>query len=226
MSGQADSVIAVTNRIIAKDTTESGVVAALGSAKALILPPDQASATPRRTRPRRGTKRDSRWTAGGAQRLDSAAFTPGPRRRCPSSSSPSSTGILSKEKAPRCSTAARHRCCSSRPRICRGGRAAPLGGRRPRTRGQGLPSGQLPAGPGHPVPGARRSIPRPRSRSPATWPSRRGAAGRGGDGVHRGPSANPEAVDQNLGIITKYKPRVSVDAQGVLQEEDRRASCG
>jgi tetratricopeptide (TPR) repeat protein len=43
LSGPVDSVISTTNRIIAKDTTETGVVAALSAAKALIAPPEQAS---------------------------------------------------------------------------------------------------------------------------------------------------------------------------------------
>ncbi|HEX7337069.1 MAG TPA: hypothetical protein VF252_07665 [Gemmatimonadales bacterium] len=43
MSGPVDSVVATTNRIIAKDTTETGVVAALSAAKALVAPPQQAS---------------------------------------------------------------------------------------------------------------------------------------------------------------------------------------
>jgi tetratricopeptide (TPR) repeat protein len=42
MSGQADSVISVTNRIIAKDTTEAGVLAALAAAQALIVAPEPA----------------------------------------------------------------------------------------------------------------------------------------------------------------------------------------
>jgi tetratricopeptide (TPR) repeat protein len=52
LAGPPDSVISVTNRIIAKDTTESGVEAALAAAKALILPPekkDSGSAAPAKT---------------------------------------------------------------------------------------------------------------------------------------------------------------------------------
>jgi tetratricopeptide (TPR) repeat protein len=47
MSGPVDSVISVTNRIIAKDTTETGVVAALSAAKALIAPPEKATPSTR-----------------------------------------------------------------------------------------------------------------------------------------------------------------------------------
>jgi tetratricopeptide (TPR) repeat protein len=41
MTGPVDSVVSVTNRIIAKDTTETGVAAALQAANALIAPPQQ-----------------------------------------------------------------------------------------------------------------------------------------------------------------------------------------
>jgi tetratricopeptide (TPR) repeat protein len=42
LSGQTDSVISVTNRIISKDTTETGVIAALAAAQSLIVAPDSA----------------------------------------------------------------------------------------------------------------------------------------------------------------------------------------
>ncbi|HEV7364861.1 MAG TPA: hypothetical protein VGN76_03360 [Gemmatimonadales bacterium] len=76
MSGPVDSVISVTNRIIAKDTTSSGVVAALEAAKALILPPD--AATPKKDSTVAGTKPDS--TAAGAAKID---FTPRPKEAVP-----------------------------------------------------------------------------------------------------------------------------------------------
>jgi tetratricopeptide (TPR) repeat protein len=46
LSGQTDSVISVTNRIIAKDTTETGVIAALAAAQSLIVAPDSTTARP------------------------------------------------------------------------------------------------------------------------------------------------------------------------------------
>jgi tetratricopeptide (TPR) repeat protein len=47
LNGPVDSVIAVTNRIIARDTTASGVVAALEAARALIMPPEPAATAQR-----------------------------------------------------------------------------------------------------------------------------------------------------------------------------------
>jgi tetratricopeptide (TPR) repeat protein len=71
MTGPVDSVIAVTNRIIAKDTTETGVVAALSAAKALIAPPDPAT-------PKTDTTR-----VGAASTGTTAKFTPRPKEAVP-----------------------------------------------------------------------------------------------------------------------------------------------
>ena len=72
MSGPVDSVVSVTSRIIAKDTTETGVVAALSAAKALIAPPDPATSS---------TRTDS----VGAASISTAApkFTPRPKEAVP-----------------------------------------------------------------------------------------------------------------------------------------------
>jgi tetratricopeptide (TPR) repeat protein len=70
LSGQTDSVIAVTNRIIAKDTTETGVLAALAAAQALIVPPDTTKA-----------RRDTSATT--ATRTSSSRFTPRPKEAVP-----------------------------------------------------------------------------------------------------------------------------------------------
>jgi tetratricopeptide (TPR) repeat protein len=72
MSGPVDSVISVTNRIIAKDTTETGVVAALSAAKALIAAPDPA---PSRT--------TTDTTRVGAASTGSVKFTPRPKEAVP-----------------------------------------------------------------------------------------------------------------------------------------------
>ncbi|HEY3012287.1 MAG TPA: hypothetical protein VGJ36_06055 [Gemmatimonadales bacterium] len=90
LSGPVDSVISVTNRIIAKDTTASGVVAALEAAKALIVPPEQsappakrdsATGAPRRDSTPSTTPRDS--AAAPARAVDSTGFTPRPKEAVP-----------------------------------------------------------------------------------------------------------------------------------------------
>jgi tetratricopeptide (TPR) repeat protein len=72
LAGPVDSVISVTNRIIAKDTTETGVVAALSAAKALIAPPEQATS---------GGRTDT--TRVGAAGAASVRFTPRPKEAVP-----------------------------------------------------------------------------------------------------------------------------------------------
>jgi tetratricopeptide (TPR) repeat protein len=72
MSGPVDSVISVTNRIIAKDTTETGVVAALSAAKALIAAPEPATTS---------TRTDS--VGAAAITPASPKFTPRPKEAVP-----------------------------------------------------------------------------------------------------------------------------------------------
>jgi tetratricopeptide (TPR) repeat protein len=84
LSGQTDSVIAVTNRIIAKDTTETGVIAALAAAQALIVPPDTTTARTDSSAARRDSsaaRRDS--SAVTAPPTSPAKFTPRPKEAVP-----------------------------------------------------------------------------------------------------------------------------------------------
>jgi tetratricopeptide (TPR) repeat protein len=107
LSGPVDSVISVTNRIIAKDTTATGVVAALEAAKALIVAPEgqtpqrpdtAAGAISRdttRTAARTDTARAGRDTATAVARrdttnmgasglsADTSGFTPRPKEAVP-----------------------------------------------------------------------------------------------------------------------------------------------
>ena len=87
MTGQTDSVISVTNRIIAKDTTETGVIAALAAAQALIVAPD--SAAPAKTDTTAGRKTDTTAEStttkpdSAAGYKSSAKFTPRPKDAVP-----------------------------------------------------------------------------------------------------------------------------------------------
>ncbi|MEO7137794.1 MAG: hypothetical protein ABI037_08755 [Gemmatimonadales bacterium] len=84
LSGSTDSLISVTNRIIATDTTETAVDAALGAAKALILPPEPASPTPGSTKDSAassGVKPDSAKPV--ATTADTTGFTPRSKEAVP-----------------------------------------------------------------------------------------------------------------------------------------------
>jgi tetratricopeptide (TPR) repeat protein len=83
LSGQTDSVIAVTNRIIAKDTTESGVIAALAAAQALIVPPDTTKARRDTSAAGRDTSAARRDTSAATAPRTSPKFTPRPKEAVP-----------------------------------------------------------------------------------------------------------------------------------------------
>ena len=207
MTGQTDSVVAVTNRIIAKDTT--AMVPALEAAQALINAPPPG---PRRRRHRVDDTRDSarRATRPTPGREVRQCRRSAPRKRCPSSSSPSSTATRRPRRTPRhCSTPPARSCCSS-PRICRARRSC-----------CGSPTSR-PIRPARwdlrpaicsawrRCSRCRRSIPRRRSRSPATSPSRwRRCSTKPRPASPQGRAVNQEAVDKNLGIIKQYKPRAA-----------------
>jgi tetratricopeptide (TPR) repeat protein len=72
LNGQTDSVISVTNRIIAKDTTETGVIAALAAAQSLIMPPEQGGTAQRPDSARGAAPKDSASGTNTAVRPDSA----------------------------------------------------------------------------------------------------------------------------------------------------------
>jgi tetratricopeptide (TPR) repeat protein len=97
LNGPVDSVIAVTNRIIARDTTSSGVVAALEAARALIMPPEAATTAQRPdsasgsrgsdtasvAAARRDTSRAPSDTSGTGAGSDTTGFTPRPKDAVP-----------------------------------------------------------------------------------------------------------------------------------------------
>ncbi|MGZ8398041.1 MAG: tetratricopeptide repeat protein [Gemmatimonadales bacterium] len=76
LTGPTDSVISVTNRIIAGDTTETAVDAALGAAKVLLLPPEQPATAS-------GSSRDSAAAAGAGARPDTTGFKPRSKEAVP-----------------------------------------------------------------------------------------------------------------------------------------------
>ena len=96
MNGQTDSVVSVTNRIIAKDTTETGVIAALAAAQALIMPPDQAANAQRTDSAGKPAPKDSAASSPAAVRPDSA-----PAGAAKDSTSPSAAGSNASGFTPR-----------------------------------------------------------------------------------------------------------------------------
>ncbi len=97
MTGQTDSLIAVANRIIAKDTTETGVEVALAAAKALVLPPEPDS-TAQRPDSARGSAHPD--TSKGAVKRDSSTATRPDTSKAGAATSPSGFTPRSKEAVP------------------------------------------------------------------------------------------------------------------------------
>jgi tetratricopeptide (TPR) repeat protein len=87
LNGMTDSVISVTNRIIAKDTTESGVIAALAAAQALIIPPDTAPAAAARDTAAAAAAKDTvtarRDSAVATSTAMPGSFRPRPKEAVP-----------------------------------------------------------------------------------------------------------------------------------------------
>ena len=237
MSGQTDSVMAVTNRIIAKDTTETGVIAALAAAQALIVL--------RQTRcpaadSRQPAPKDSAKTSTAAVRPDSLRSarptgprTPSyrlrllhvPRRRSRSSSSSSSTGIPSgRSRLPRCCTPAPRRCCSSRriwrePSSCFGWRSS-----RPIRPGKCTPQRITCLGLATPVPGAAdRSAQAEKQKSCDAGQAGAGAAG----GVRLGSDgwaiSEPAGSGQESRHHQEVQPRIKSMLKAYCKGEKKKA---
>ncbi len=168
MTGQVDSVVAVTNKIIAKDTT--AIVPALEAAQALInAPPAGTATTP-------ATTTDTAKRTGVPPRLPSL-IPPWrgrrvPRRRCRSSSTRSSMVMRRPRKMrPPCCTPAGPSSCSNR-RIWRARRSccsSRCSQPAPRARWDRPPTI---CSAWRRCSRCRSSIRRPRRASPAIWPSR------------------------------------------------------
>jgi tetratricopeptide (TPR) repeat protein len=222
LSGPVDSVVSVTNRIIAKDTTASGVVAALEAAKALILPPDQASAKPTKDSTAAGTKHDS--TAVGAAKMDSVAFTP-----------------RSKEAVPFLEFAIRHGDAQAKENaaaLLYSG-AAPLLQQPQDLAGaeQLLRLSVKTANPsGRVYPAANYllglatlfQVPQidpqaEKTKSCDLAKQEQALLSASDSALTAGRSVNPEAVDKNLGIIKKYDPRIKSMMKAYCKEGKKKA---
>ena len=136
MTGPVDSVVAVTNRIIAKDST--AVVPALAAAKALIEAPATGAADHHARRHRQGRGAGATHRTKEAVPFLQFAIQHGDPQQKEQAAALLYTG------APRCSSSRRTfrapPSCSRWP-----WRGQPVG--------QGLSGSQLPAGPGDPLPG-------------------------------------------------------------------------
>jgi tetratricopeptide (TPR) repeat protein len=216
MTGQTDSVISVTNKIIAKDTTETGVIAALAAAQALIVAPDSApasgkpdsaSAKPDSAGGTSGGKPDS--TASTAGYKSSAKFTPRPKDAVPFLEF-----VIKHGDAQRKEQAAALLYTGAAPLLQQ---PQDLAGAEELLRmaiANANPSGKVYPAANYllglatlfQVPEIDPRAEKEKSCDLATQEQAKLAAA--DSALTAGRSVNPEAVDKNLGIIKKYDPRI------------------
>jgi len=207
MSGQTDSVISVTNRIIAKDTTETGVIAALAAAQGLIVPPDSNSGKPDSTPGTSGTRPDSNASAAGYK--SSAKFTPRPKEAVPFLDF-----VIKHGDAQRKEQAAALLYTGAAPLLQQ---PQDLAGAEELLRmaiANANPSGKVYPAANYllglatlfQVPQIDPQAEKQKSCELATQEQAKLAAA--DSALTAGRSVNPEAVDKNLGIIKKYDPRI------------------
>jgi len=243
MNGQTDSVVSVTNRIIAKDTTETGVIAALAAAQALIMPPDQANAAQRTDSAGKPAPKDSAAASTAAVRPDSAPA--GAAKD--SSSGAAATGGASgftprpKEAVPFLEFAIKHgdpqRKEQAAALLYTG--AAPL-----LQQPQDLQGAEQllrlsvqsanPAGKVHPAANYLLGLallfqvpqidPVTEKQKSCDGAKQEQALLAGADSaLTAGRSVNPQAVDKNLGIIKKYTPRINSMLKAYCKGEKKKA---
>jgi tetratricopeptide (TPR) repeat protein len=202
LNGQTDSVISVTNRIIAKDTTETGVIAALAAAQSLIVAPDTASATKDS-----GGTRDS--TRAPAPSTTTTRFTPRPKEAVPFLEF-----VIKHGDAQRKEQAAALLYTGAAPLLQQ---PQDLAGAEELLRmavktanptGKVYPAANYLLGLAtlFQVPQIDPQAEKQKSCDLATQEQAKLAAA--DSALTAGRSVNPEAVDKNLGIIKKYEPRI------------------
>ncbi len=220
LSGPVDSVISVTNRIIAKDTTSSGVVAALEAAKALILPPDQASATPKKDSTVAGRKPDS--TAAGAAKIDSVAFTPRPKEAVPflefaiqhgdAQAKENAAALLYSGAAP----------LLQQPQDLAGAeQLLRLSVKASNPAGRVYPAANYLLGLATLFQVPQIDPQAEKTKSCDLAKQMQGLLAASDSALTAGRSVNPEAVDKNLGIIKKYDPRVKSMMKAYCKEKKK-----
>jgi tetratricopeptide (TPR) repeat protein len=231
LSGQTDSAIAVTNRIIAKDTTETGVIAALAAAQSLIVAPDSMAGTKDSSRAVAGTKDSTRAVAitkdstrGAARQPTGGRFTPRPKEAVPFLEF-----VIKHGDAQRKEQAAALLYTGAAPLL---------------QQPQDLPGAEEllrmavktanPTGKVYPaanyllglatlfqVPQIDPQAEKQKSCDLATQEQAKLAAS--DSALTAGRAVNPEAVDKNLGIIKKYEPRIKSMLKAYCKAEKKKS---
>jgi tetratricopeptide (TPR) repeat protein len=221
MTGQTDSLIAVANRIIAKDTTETGVEVALAAAKALVLPPEPDSTG---QRPSGSAHPD---TSKGAVKPDSSTVTRPADSTSAGGTSSSGFTPRSKEAVPFLEFVIKHGDAAAKEKaaVLLYSAATPLLQQPQDLQGaeQILRMAVQSANPsGKVYPAANYllglatlfQVPQidpqaEKQKSCELAKQEQSLLAASDSALTAGRSVNPEAVDKNLGIIKKYNPRIA-----------------
>ena len=202
MTGQVDSVVSVTTRIIAKDTT--AIVPALEAAQALINAPPAAGGTPVTTdtanRGRRTQRIRPRAAVSTSRAKEALPFLEYAIKYGDPQAKENAAALLYTAGAKLLQSAAGPRRC---------GRAASPGGSDRQPDRQGGPGLELPARSGDALPGAAARPQAEKQKSCDIAKQMETLLTESETALTAGRAVNQEAVDKNLGIIKQYKPRVA-----------------
>jgi tetratricopeptide (TPR) repeat protein len=249
LSGPADSVISVTNRIIAKDTTATGVVAALEAAKTLIVPPEgqtvqrdtssrPAATDTSRTASRTDTAgartgRDTATTVAsrdttnrGASSIsaDTSGFTPRPKEAVPFLEFAIKYGDAQAKENAAALLYTGAAPLLQQPQDLQGAeQLLRLSAKAANPTGKVYPAANYLLGLAtlFQVPQIDPQAEKQKSCELAKQEQALLAAS--DSALTAGRSVNPEAVDKNLGIIKKYNPRIASMLKAYCKGEKRRA---
>jgi tetratricopeptide (TPR) repeat protein len=236
MAGQSDSVVSVTRRIIARDTTETGVEAALAAAKTLILPPvqdsvkgaDSASGSARDTTSRSSGDTASRAAAGqvtpAATGADTTGFTPRSKDALPFLEFAIKYGDADAKETAAVLLYSGATPLLQQPQDLQGAeQLLRLAVQSANPSGRVYPAANYLLGLAilFQVPQKDPEVEKQKSCDGAKEMQALLAAS--DSALTAGRSVNPEAVGKNLGIIKKYQPRIASMLKAYCKGEKRRA---
>ena len=241
MSGQTDSVISVTNRIIAKDTTETGVIAALAAAQTLIVPPAQGATTQpadssggsARRDPASGTatgRRDSASapaatdSAGATGATDTTGFTPRPKEAVPFLEFAIKYGDPQRKEQAAALLYTGAAPLLQQPQDLQGAeQLLRLSVKSANPTGKVFPAANYLLGLATLFQVPQIDPLAEKQKSCELSKQEQGLLAASDSALTAGRSVNPEAVDKNLGIIKKYNPRIASMLKAYCKGEKKKA---
>lgn len=240
LSGQTDSVISVTNRIIAKDTTETGVEAALAAAKTLIVPPqpDSAGQGPA-TRSGGSTRTDSTSatgsrdttrgkappdTARGSATADTSGFTPRSKEAVPFLEFVIKYGDAQRKEQAAALLYTGAAPLLQQPQDLQGAeQLLRLSVQAANPSGKVYPAANYLLGLATLFQVPQIDPLAEKQKSCELAKQEQGLLAASDSALTAGRSVNPEAVDKNLGIIKKYNPRIASMLKAYCKGEKKKA---